>query len=116
VAAQRLVKKICTYCKTPYNADEDDKIMLDTKNDTVLFRGRGCPRCYNTGYRGRIAVHEIMKVDDNVKNAIYSGNTADELTLAAYKSGMKSLRDNCRQLVLQGITTIDEYRSVLYKL
>lgn len=115
VIAQRLVKKICTNCKTSYSANSYEKEVLEAKGNLTLYKGAGCPKCYNTGYHGRIAIHEIMKVDKNVRDAIYNVKTIDELTNATEKNGMKTLKDNCRELVLQGITTMDEYFQAVYK-
>lgn len=116
IIAQRLVKKICTNCKTEYQASEFEKKLLEVSGDLVLHKGKGCPKCYNTGYSGRIAIHEILKVGKNVREAITSGKSIDEITRAAEKEGMKTLKDNCKELVLSGVTTIEEYSQVVYRL
>ena len=116
VIAQRLVKKICANCKKSYEPSEYEKSLLEINNNVLLYKGTGCPKCYNSGYRGRIAIHEVMKVDKNIRNLIYMGCSADELNKAAVNNGMKTLKDNCRQLVLEGVTTVEEYSQVVYKL
>lgn len=116
IVAQRLVKRICTNCKIEYESSDVEKSLLHAEGDVTLYRGKGCPRCYYTGYSGRIAIHEILKVDKAVREAIQCGKNADEITLAAKKGGMKTLKDNCRELVLSGVTTIEEYSQVVYKL
>ncbi len=116
IVAQRLVKRICSNCKTEYEASQYEKELLGVEGRLTLHRGKGCPKCYHTGYSGRIAIHEILKVDKNVREAITSGKDIDEITSAAQKGGMKTLKDNCMELVLSGITTIEEYSQVVYKL
>lgn len=116
IIAQRLVKKICTNCKEKYLASEYEKEMLEVSGDLVLHKGKGCPKCYNTGYSGRIAIHEILKVNKCVREAITSGKSIDEITQAAEKEGMKTLKENCKELVLSGVTTIEEYSQVVYRL
>lgn len=116
IIAQRLVKKICSNCKTSYEASEYEKELLEKDGDTILYRGKGCPKCYNTGYSGRIAIHEILKVNKDVRESITSGKSIDEITHVAEKGGMKTLKDNCKELVLSGVTTVEEYSQVVYKL
>ncbi len=113
ILAQRLVKKICVNCKTKYMADEIEKDLLKINNDTILYKGTGCPKCYYTGYKGRIAVHEAMKIDRNLSDIICMGGSVDELAEAAAGNGMSTLKDNCRQLVLDGVTTTEEYSQII---
>lgn len=116
VISQRLVKKICTNCKESYMSNSFENNLLELKDSVVLYKGTGCSKCYNTGYSGRIGIHEVMKVDQNIRNKIYKGCSTDELTEEAIKNGMATLKDNCRQLVLEGITSVEEYSQVVYKL
>lgn len=116
ILAQRLVKKICSNCKTKYYAGEAEKNLLEIKNEMVLYKGAGCPKCYFTGYRGRITIHEVMKVDKTISKIIYNGGSIEELTAAAVNNGMSTLKENCRKLVIEGITTIDEYSQVIFKI
>ncbi len=116
VISQRLVKKICTNCKEEYLSNSFENNLLELKDSIVLSKGAGCSKCYNTGYSGRIGIHEVMKVDQNMRNIIYKGGSTDELMDEAIKNGMTTLRDNCRQLVLEGITSVEEYSQVVYKL
>jgi len=116
IVAQRLVKRICTNCKTEYEASDIEKNLLGVNGNVTLHRGRGCPKCYYTGYSGRIAIHEILKMDKDVREAVQNGRNADELAAAAQKAGMKTLRDNCLGLVLSGITTTDEFSQIVYKI
>lgn len=116
IVAQRLVKRVCPNCKEEYRASETEKNLLGIEFDAALQRGTGCPKCFNTGYSGRIAIHEILKVDKAVREAIQRGKSLDEITKAAEKGGMTTLKENCRELVLCGITTMEEYSQVVYKL
>lgn len=116
IVAQRLVKRICPNCKTEHDATDAEKELLETQGDVTLYKGRGCPKCFYTGYSGRIAIHEILKVDKEVREAIQSGKSIDELTKSAEKGGMRFLKDNCRELVLSGITTMDEYSRVVFRI
>ena len=116
IVAQRLVKKVCTNCKEEYMANEVEKKLLGIKIDTKLQRGRGCPKCYYTGYSGRTAIHEILKIDKVIRDAIQNEKSNDEITALAEGSGMKTLKDNCRELVLSGVTTIEEFSQVIYKM
>ena len=116
IVAQRLIKRICNNCRIEYVASDIDKSILGVEEDIILQKGKGCPKCLNTGYDGRIAIHEILKVDKEVRDAILRGINIDEVTKIAEKNGMKSLKENCRDLVLSGVTTVDEYSHVIYKL
>lgn len=116
VVAQRLVKKICANCKEKYISNSFENNLLELNESVVLYKGTGCSKCYNTGYSGRIGIHEVMKVDQNLRNIIYKGGSTDELTEEAIKRGMTTLKYNCRQLVLEGITSVEEYSQVVYKL
>lgn len=116
VVAQRLVKKICANCKEKYISNSFENNLLELNESVVLYKGTGCSKCYNTGYSGRIGIHEVMKVNQNLRNIIYKGGSTDELTAEAIKNGMATLKDNCRQLVLEGITSVEEYSQVVYKL
>lgn len=116
VISQRLVKKICTNCKEEYMSSSLENNLLELESSVVLYKGTGCPKCYNTGYSGRIGIHEVMKVDQNMRNIIYKGGSTDELCEKAVKNGMSTLNDNCKRLVLEGITSVEEYSQVVYKL
>lgn len=118
VTAQRLVKKICQNCKEEFTADEQQKEMLDlNKNDEIkLFRGKGCNSCSNTGYKGRTAIHEIMIVDKETRSLINEGSTIDTIRELSIKNGMVTLRQNCIELALSGVTTVEEVLRVAYSL
>jgi type IV pilus assembly protein PilB len=113
ILAQRLVRKICESCKTAYEPEPaliKDLGLDNTK--TTFYRGRGCAFCNNTGYKGRIAIYEVMPIDEQIKKAIISGANTDEIKKIAIKNGMQTLRQSGIKKVLDGITTIDEVLEV----
>ena len=114
IIAQRLVKKICPDCKEEYQPTENERKLLKIEATVPIYNGRGCQTCNNTGYKGRTAIAEIMEIDTGIKKLIEKGESADVIKKAAIKQGMTDLQENCRDLVLNGITTIDEYMRNTY--
>jgi type II secretory ATPase GspE/PulE/Tfp pilus assembly ATPase PilB-like protein len=111
VLAQRLVARICEGCKEPYYPSRETlrKYFLDQGLvDVPFFRGRGCPACRGTGYKGRIAFHELVLITEEIRTLISEGRSAQEITQAAAKVGYKSLRYDGLKKVLLGLTTIEE--------
>jgi type IV pilus assembly protein PilB len=112
IVAQRLVRRICDKCKTPFEATEAQLMELGlTPNDVKgkqLYYGRGCNKCNNTGYRGRTAIFEIMTFNDEIRELIMNQASTSVLRAAARKAGMILLRDNGLAEIYDGITTIDE--------
>ena len=112
IIAQRLVRKICENCKTPFEPTEAQLIELQlTPEDTKgkkFYYGRGCDACNGTGYRGRTAIFEIMTFDDEMRDLIMHQASTNILRAAGQKAGMKLLRDNGLAAIYDGITTIDE--------
>lgn len=110
VIAQRLVRRLCTKCREEYSPDPEEKKLLgmDENDSAPVYRHIGCPVCSNTGYRGRIAVYEIMTVNSELRDMITRHATVSELRAKAIDSGMSTLAVNCARLVRTGVTTIDE--------
>lgn len=112
VVAQRLVRKICPSCKTAYHLTEEEIKTLGIPELAgkiqTAFKGTGCSICHNTGYLGRTAIGEILIVDDNIKELIYSGASVKAIKDTAIMNGMKTLRDNGIQKAMKGITTFRE--------
>ena len=112
IVAQRLVRRICNKCKTPYEPTEAQLMELgltpDKLNGKKFHYGRGCSRCNNTGYRGRIALFEIMVFNDEMRKLVMEQASTNLLRNAAKKAGMRLLRDNGLAAIYDGITTIDE--------
>jgi type IV pilus assembly protein PilB len=112
IAAQRLVRRICTFCKEPAEVPAAALTNLGFSEQEArnlkLWRGRGCERCTTTGYKGRVALYEVMEVDDDLREMILSGASAFELRQRAIQSGMLTLRASGMQKIRDGVTTIDE--------
>lgn len=111
IIAQRLVKKICPYCMEEYEASEYEKGILNIEEGTSikLKRGRGCEKCSGSGYKGRTGIYEVMEITKKERELISRGVDTDKLRDEALKSGMKTIEDGCRDLVLHGKTTIQEF-------
>ncbi len=116
VVNQRLIRKICDNCKTKYTPSESEKKILGVNDNIILFKGSGCSKCYNTGYRGRTGIHEIMNMTKEVKALIDSRSNIDLIKEIVIKEGMVTLRENCKHLVLNGITTVEELIKITYSL
>lgn len=109
IISQRLVRRICPRCKTAYTPDETETKMLKlpSNRNYTFYKGQGCPECFYTGYRGRMAVFEIMVFNSDIKRAI-SANDPMALEKAIEASGFTPILENCRQLVLDGVTSAKE--------
>lgn len=112
VLAQRLVRRICENCKTPITPEPSLLRHLEMSPadiaDRPLYRGTGCEHCGGTGYKGRMAIHELMVVTESVRKTIIDGLTATEIKAAARESGMKTLREDGLYKAFQGLTTLEE--------
>lgn len=109
IISQRLVRRICPNCKTEYKPDANDLSILRMEDDEdfTFYKGEGCPECFYTGYRGRMAVFEILVFTSDMKRAILTDDPV-ALEKAIEASGFVSILENCRELVLDGITTAKE--------
>jgi type IV pilus assembly protein PilB len=112
IAAQRLVRRICASCKEEVDMQPQALLNLGYKKDEVgtfkVFKGRGCDKCNNTGYKGRVGLIEVLNVDDEMRDLILSGASAIELKRLAAERGMISLRRSGLYKIKEGITTIEE--------
>jgi type IV pilus assembly protein PilB len=110
VAAQRLCRKICENCKEPYEVTPAVLKRLDIKTpkDVVFYHGKGCNKCNNTGYLGRMGTLEVLLIDDVIRDMVVKGKSSDEIKEYAVSRGMKNLRQNAFQKALAGLTTIEE--------
>lgn len=114
IIAQRLVKKICIHCKEKKPPTFEEMMMLGLEKPVFLHKGKGCNVCGGSGYYGRTAIHEVLVVDKTVRNMISKGMDADAIKDEAIRCGMKTLSESCKELVLEGITTIEEMLKVTY--
>ncbi len=111
VVAQRLVRKICTNCKAEYTPTDDElfelRLTRDEIKDKTFYQGRGCSKCNNTGYKGRLGLFEIMTFNDEIRTLIMNQGSTNVLREAAVKNGMIQLRTNGLDAVYNGITSVD---------
>jgi len=114
--AQRLVRRVCQYCKKPHNpAEEALKFWgMDLKADAQFVHGSGCFNCMDKGYRGRTGIYEVLPIDENVQEMILSRRSAQEITKTARESGLlRTLKEDAAQKVMDGITTLEEAASAI---
>ncbi len=112
IMAQRLIRVICNNCKEEYTPAEESLLKIGVTPDKVegkkIYKGRGCPDCLHTGYKGRTGVFELMPVDDSMKNLILKTSDSNAIKRMAIKKGMITLRQDGAQKVFDGISTIEE--------
>ena len=111
VLAQRLAARICEHCKEAYYPPPETLrryFLEDGLIEVPFYRGRGCPKCRGTGYKGRIAFHELVLITEEIRSMISEGRSAQEITRTAAKVGYRPLRYDGLKKVLLGLTTIEE--------
>ncbi len=111
IIAQRLVRKLCPYCKVEMEADSDIKKYLGVDADRI-YKHKGCERCKNTGYLGRVAACEIVLVDDKVKQMLSDNKTMGEIKEYLLDKGMQTMRESAVDFVKQGLVDVDELKRV----
>ncbi len=112
ILAQRLGRRVCRDCKEPYEATEESLVPyghvpqgLGTIN---FYKGKGCQTCNFTGMKGRVAIYEVMPISTEIRDLILRNATTNEIQDAACSQGMKTLRQNALQKVIDGVTTVEE--------
>jgi type IV pilus assembly protein PilB len=120
VLAQRLARRLCGKCKEEYRPTVEELHTAGlpvTEEDLGRFpplhRAVGCTYCGNTGYRGRLAVHEIMRINEDIERLIVTKASTDEIAEAARANGMRTLREDGLSKVLKGHTTLEEIGRVI---
>ncbi len=112
IIAQRLVRRVCPDCRKPTQptAHELDQLGLDPRenDDATFYVGSGCEKCFNTGYRGRTGIYEVMLINEYIQDLIYKQETAGTIKRKALEAGMQTLRMDGARKVLAGITTVAE--------
>jgi type IV pilus assembly protein PilB len=112
VVAQRLVRRICANCKQEFVPSEEQLMELELRpqdvGDQVFYRGKGCEKCNKTGYKGRLALYEIMVMNDELRDLIMNQASTSVLRHEARKNGMRTLRETGLLSIYDGQTTIDE--------
>jgi len=113
VIAQRLVRRICPDCREAYTADAEEAESLGVPIGTMLYRGRGCPACHGTGYRGRMVLAEVLVLTEAMRTEIVRGVEIEKLRVLAREAGLRTMREDGRAKVLAGETTLEEVRRML---
>lgn len=115
VLAQRLVRTICQSCKEKTEVSANEKIFIEKYNLqlTHLYRGKGCLKCKNTGYKGRMAIQELLHITPELRTVIANGGNNEELLQISQRNGMKFLFDDAIRKVVQGYTTFEEAMKVV---
>jgi type II secretory ATPase GspE/PulE/Tfp pilus assembly ATPase PilB-like protein len=129
VLAQRLVRTLCSACKESYHPDAEafeelrhaygpeafDTLEIRYTPDFLLYRGAGCPQCSNTGYKGRVGIHELLVNTDEIKRFIQTRSRTTEILQAAQHDGMTTLLQDGIQKALRGVTDFAQVKAVASK-
>jgi type IV pilus assembly protein PilB len=113
IVAQRLARRLCVDCRESYWPSDEELQqlgLLERKGEIFLHRAKGCGRCGSSGYRGRVALYEVMPVTGEIRGLIES--STDEIFTAAVNEGMTTLRDDGVRVCLEGVSSLDEIRRV----
>ncbi|MCP1101918.1 Flp pilus assembly complex ATPase component TadA [Lachnospiraceae bacterium PAL113] len=114
VVAQRLMRKVCKHCGTQRPVSQRERAFLRDEIQ-VVQEAHGCTRCNNTGYSGRIAIHEILMIDEQVRKMITAGSSVEEIVeYGIREQGMYTLASRAEQLVAEGVTTVEELLKIAY--
>ncbi|MHC4269638.1 MAG: GspE/PulE family protein [Planctomycetota bacterium] len=111
VLAQRLVRKLCD-CKEEYQLEKDNIERIGISNNCKLYRPKGCPECSDTGYKGRVAISELLIVNDNIRKMIVNHERAKVIQQEAMKNGMRTLWQDGITKIEKGITSLSELERV----
>ncbi len=117
VVAQRLVRKICNECKMPDARHSPDNLRKMGFPESVIGKfqpmvGKGCAKCSNTGFKGRVAVHEVLEMTDTLREKIGVNASTMDIRKTALAQGMKTLRVNTMRKIMRGIVAIDDLLQV----
>ena len=112
VIAQRLVKKLCPVCKKRAKTTAKEMKLLGLDEPISVYKPSGCQFCNHTGYKGRIAIHEILYLDNKLKSKIKEDMSAEDIRKIAIKNGMVELQESCKKLIKEGVTDISEYLGI----
>jgi type IV pilus assembly protein PilB len=112
IVAQRLARRLCLECRQPYTPSAEDMEELEMEGELVptLYEATGCARCGRTGYRGRVALYEVLPVRERVRSLVRA--TTDEIAAAAKQEGMRTLKQEGHRLAVEGVTSLSEVRRV----
>jgi type IV pilus assembly protein PilB len=116
IISQRLVRRICPNCREEYIPDDDELefMGIEKKDGIKFYRGKGCPQCFNTGYKGRTGVFEIITFNRKIRQAVSNHLDRESvMSIVENSSDFVPLSENCRRLVLEGITTVEEAKKCM---
>jgi type IV pilus assembly protein PilB len=118
VLAQRLVRRVCTYCREPHQPSADELAFLDSvsagRQDTLFFSGAGCNFCAHTGYLDRVGVYEMLPITPRIRELVLASASHADIRRAARSEGMRTLPEEAARLVRAGITTTAEVLRSVY--
>ncbi|MFZ7120648.1 MAG: GspE/PulE family protein [Eubacteriaceae bacterium] len=116
IISQRLIRTLCSRCKERYLANDNEKKLLqvDINEELYLYRAKGCTSCSNTGYKGRVGIHEVLKLNKDFRESIIRGDSYNVLNEIAMKNNMVTLIDNAMELIKSGLTTIEETMEIVF--
>lgn len=114
VISQRLIRRLCPECKKEYLSSRRENEILKINQSQKLYKAVGCPACHNTGYQGRIGVHEVLKMTEDLKELIINRASTKQIRQKALEDGMLDLYSTCRIVVLNGETTVQELLTIMY--
>ncbi|MCD6232135.1 Flp pilus assembly complex ATPase component TadA [Candidatus Aerophobetes bacterium] len=114
VGAQRLMRRVCKNCRTPFKPSREllKSLNINSSNEQIFYKAKGCELCNHTGYRGRMAVMEALEIDDNIRELIIRKAPESEIREVAINNGMVPLRENALTKVLRGESTLEEMARV----
>ncbi|MEE4660724.1 MAG: ATPase, T2SS/T4P/T4SS family, partial [Halieaceae bacterium] len=113
VIGQRLVRSLCSHCKTPRPAEDYEQVILGVEEPVTLYDAVGCKRCNGIGYRGRRLVIEVLTMDEELNELIAAGATLGQFEQHARSQGFRTMADDGVRLILQGVTTVEELSRVV---
>jgi len=114
VLAQRLARKLCEHCKEEYKLSEKALAELgESDKEMTVYRAKGCKKCLNTGYKGRIGIYEVMPVSDAIAGLCVEKRSTEEIRKVAIEEGMRTLREDGLEKVKRGITSLEEIMRVV---
>jgi type II secretory ATPase GspE/PulE/Tfp pilus assembly ATPase PilB-like protein len=120
IIGQRLLRRVCDECRVQMKVDQSEYDALKQvireevmKSQKIFYKGKGCPVCDDTGYKSRIGIHEVLLVDDEIREAIMRRANATEIKKIAVKNGMRPMLEDAFKKALKGLTTVEEILRVI---
>jgi type II secretory ATPase GspE/PulE/Tfp pilus assembly ATPase PilB-like protein len=116
VMGQRLIRTICPECKTPYfpSSAVSKQLGLDHQKNIKLFKGKGCEDCYDSGFKGRMGIYELLSVDQDLQRLILQRPSSEQLTNFITQHNIKTVRDEGLDKIKEGFTTIEEVNRAIF--